>query len=192
MKTILAVLWLSVFVVSAIAQDNVAQGRFIFHTTKEISKHWFATAWVIGNARQKTTDNINLFAGIGYRGERWWVETMVQKQWNRIGGELGLDCRFQTFLGNRASLYIEPAVYFRNSSFYEFVYLDYRAWGKLNLGVETENMHRVGTDIIAVGPRASYPLWQNKRMRFALAGAYRFRPKEPNEVRLYMAVHMGL
>src|SRR3989344_5689520 len=192
MNNVLPVLCLALCSLPVVAQDNVAQGRFIFHPTKEFSKHWFVAAWVIGNTRQKTPDNINVFAGIGYRGKRWWVETMIQSQWSRTGGEVGVDCRLQVLLGKRASLYIEPAVYFHSPSFYEFVYLDYRAWGKLNLGVETENIHRVGPDVIALGPRISYPLWQNGRVRVALAGAWRFRPKEPNEIRLYTTVHIGL
>ena len=165
-----------------LAQD--LQTRIVARPAVDISKDWYLTTWVIGNARLQTTNNVNIFPGVGYRKERWWIEALVQRQWSRAGNQWMLDFRFQTRIGERSTLYIEPSPLLTRKGFYEFVIYERRMWKRLNVGVETENIHRPGLDTIGVGPRVSYPIATFGKVKLTTALAYRMHRRERDLVRL--------
>ena len=171
----------------AYAQD--AQSRLIFHPTVTLNEHWFLTGWAIGNVQKHGSDNLNLFAGVGYKNPKWWLESMVQRHWNGTGNQVLLNFRFQVQASKRGTLYIEGAPFLTKRAFYDFVTFDYRILRKLNLGAETENVHRGGRDSLGVGPRISYPIASVGKTRLAAAFSYQFRREERDVARLYLIVH---
>lgn len=168
------------------------QTRLIFHPTLDLSKHWFGTSWTIGNAKLDSANNLNQFVGIGYRRDKWWVEGMVQKQWSTSGNQLLLDFRFQTQVAKKWSVYIEVAPFLNRRAFYDFVIVERQIWRKLNVGGETENVHRPLRDSIGGGPRVSYPIGSVGKFKFTLALSYQMRPNEKDALRLYVVVNRRL
>jgi len=167
----------------ASAQD--LQNRSTLHLMVDLNSRWYAVVWPITNIRAQTPSNFNLFAGAGRRGKNWYVETMVQKQWNSKGGLWGLDFRYRRQAANRLSVYLEPAIYPRERVFYEFAIVEYRVWRKLNLGGETENKHQPGQDVLAAGPRVSYPIGRLWGTDFMIGSAFRLASPGRNEIRIY-------
>lgn len=163
------------------------QNRTILHEQADVTQNWFLAGWVIGNAQAHGTDNINLFGGVGYRSgnKKWWLESMVQRQWSANGKKLLLDNRFQ-YQAGRASLYVEVAPFLDRRATYDMVIFEHRSWRKLNLGAETENVHKRGADSLGAGPRASLPLGTFGKFKVATAAAYRLRSSEQNEFRVYV------
>jgi hypothetical protein len=172
----------------AFAQDP--QARLILHPTLTVSEHWFLTTWVIRNARTKAPSNVNLFTGIGYedRDAGWWLEGMVQRQWNGSGNAWMLDARFQKQF-RRVSLYVEPSLFLSEPAFYEFVIVEWRLGRGVGVGGETENVHRAGRDSVGVGPRVSFPLGTLGGAKLAGVAAYRIHPRERDVLRLYLSLH---
>lgn len=177
------------FLFFSICRAQDLQSRLIVHPTADISKKWFLTGWSIGNLRAKTPSNVNLFGGLGYRGKTWWLEGMIQRQWSRKGSNVMFDVRFQKQFGSRFSLYVEPASFLNQRAFCNFTIVEYRAFGKLRLGGETENVHRAGTDSLALGPRISYSPGTLAGFSVVASVAYRVQRPEPEALRLYLAFH---
>lgn len=170
------------------------QTRIIFHPTAKLRQDWYLTCWSITNLRQQSPSNTNLFAGLGYRGKTWWLEGMWQQQWNRDRRDQLLDFRFQKNITNRATLYAEPAIFLTKTTFYDFVILEYRAWRKLSLGMETENVHKAGPDSWGAGPRLSHPItaWKDIKVALALSYQVRARREEKDALRLYLILNHRL
>lgn len=172
------------FACGLIAQD--LQTRIVARPAVDITKNLYVTTWIIGNARLNTTNNINIFPGVGYRTKNWWFEGLVQRQWSRAGNQWMLDFRFQTKIGEQSTLYIELSPFITRKGFYEFVIYERRMWKRLNVGVETENIHRPGLDTIGGGPRVSYPIATFGKVKLTTALAYRMHRRERDLVRLYV------
>jgi hypothetical protein len=168
------------------AQD--LQNRTAAHITTDITERWFVAVWSITNLRTQTPNNTNLFVGIGYRGKAWWLEGMVQKQWNANAGLWSVDARFRKQLTSRFSLYVEPSVLLPRPAFYEFVILDALVWEKLTVGAETENVHRQSKQSIAMGPRVSYALGERWGFSLSTTLAYRLSPTGKDEARVYLVL----
>lgn len=187
-----ACIFLSIFL-SAISASNLwaqettdYQTRIILHEQADLSKNLFLVGWVIGNGQVYGTNNINLFGGFGYRGEKWWLESMVQRQWSAKDKKLLLDNRFQAQLAKNSSLYIEVAPFLDRKAVYDMVIFEQNVWHKLNLGAETENVHKPGKDSLGVGPRISAPLAVFGNYKLAVALAYQVRRQETNALRFYI------
>lgn len=169
-----------------LAQDM--QNRTVMHVMADISDRWFVPVWSISNFKQQSSDNTNIFTGIGYRGKTWWVEGLAQHQWNRSGGLRSTDARFRKQVG-RVSMYIEPSVILApKKAFYEFVIVEEKLWKGLNLRQETENVHRPGRDTITVGGGLGYsfPRWRGYDIATTLV--YRVSLTGKDELRLYLNV----
>lgn len=165
------ILLLGFFCALAAAQDW--QSRNVVHLQIDLEKNWFISLWSITNLRTETPNTTNLFTGIGRRGRGWWLEGMVQRQWNPKGNQWMLDARFDKQSG-RWHLYAEASPFLTRKAFYEFVIVERRTWKGLALGVETENLHQAGRDTVQVGPRASRKLGRLAGFDVSLAGAVRF------------------
>ncbi len=174
---------LGLFAVSASAQD--LQSRTVAHITVDLTDRWFVPVWSITNLKTQSPNNTNLFFGLGYRGENWWVEEMVQKQYSSVGGLWSVDSRFR-WQKQRIAVYVEPAMLWTPSpALYEFVTVEERLWRGLSFRQETENVHRLSRQSVAVGPGLSYNLGQHGGWDVGVAGAYRFSPTGKNELRGY-------
>lgn len=188
LRLLIAVLALAVTASCLEAQEVTDwQNRTILHEQADLSQNWFLAGWTIGNAQVYGTDNINLFGGVGYRSDskKWWLESMVQRQWSAKGKKLLLDNRFQWQAG-RTSLYVEVAPFLDRRATYDMVILEERVWRKLNVGAETENVHKSKKDSLGAGPRVSLPLGTFGKFKVAAAAAYQFRRSEQNAFRAYL------
>lgn len=164
------------------------QNRSGLHVMLDVNDHWFIPVWSISNFRTQSPNNTNIFAGVGYRSKSWWLEGLVQKQWNRSGGLWSADARFRRRFG-RVSVYIEPSIILKpKTAFYEFVIVEERMWRGLSLRQETENIHRPGKDTIAAGGGIGYlfPRWHG--CDFAAAVVYRASPTGKDERRVYINI----
>ncbi|MEK7617952.1 MAG: hypothetical protein AAB410_02300 [Patescibacteria group bacterium] len=163
------------------------QNRDVLHLQVDVSDRWFIPAWSITNLRTQTPSTTNLFAGIGRRGNSWWLEGMIQRQWNPKGNQWMLDVRFDKQSG-RWRLYTEGAVFLTKQAFYEFVIVERRVWKGLAAGAETENLHQLGRrDTVQIGPRASRKLGSLAGFDVSFAGALRFSLAQGHtEPRLYL------
>lgn len=161
------------------------QNRTILHAQKDMSKSWFLAGWAIGNGQYYGTSNINLFGGIGYRNNNWWLESMIQRQWSETGRKLLWDNRFQ-WQNNKESLYLEAAPFLDRKAFYNMAIFERRAWRRFNIGAETENVHKPGKDSLGAGPRISMPLGSVGKLKVGAAIAYQLRHNERNALRLYL------
>lgn len=177
------------------------QIRLVIHPTKDLKTNKYITGWAVGNLRSNTPDSVNLFGGIGLRGDTWSLESMVwrqfrqknqrERQQGRPGTDWALDFRFQKKLGQRIALYVEGAPFLTRKAWYEFVVVDYLVWKRMSLGFETENTHQAGPDYIRAGLRAGLPIWQCGGNRASFAVAYRVgRSKGQNELRAYFVTHL--
>ncbi len=168
------------------AQD--AQNRTGLHVMVDINDHWFVPVWSISNFKQHSSDNSNIFTGIGYRGKTWWIQGLAQHQWNRSNGLWSADARFRRQLG-RVSVYIESSVILTpKKTFYEFVIVEERLWKRLALRQETENVHRPGKDLIAIGGGLAYSLGKWRGFDVATALVYRASPMGRDELRAYLNI----
>ncbi len=162
------------------------QNRIILHEQADVSKNLFLAGWVIDNGQVYSTSNINLFGGLGYRRESWWIESMIQRQWSAGDAKLMLDNRFQAQLGPRRSLYVEVAPFLDRKAVYDMVVFEQNVWRGMNIGAETENVHRPGKDSLGAGPRVSVPVAQVSNFKMAIALAYQLRRQETNALRFYV------
>lgn len=174
------------------AQDNLAQLRVPVHVTKDLSEKWFLTSWVIGNVKQAQPNNLNFFGGVGYRGEKWWLEGLLQRQWNGNKSQWQLNFRFNEQIGKRISLYAELYPLSSRHTFSETAILDYRLARKWKVGVETENVHQKSRrDSYGGGPRLSYQILARDKVTTWLTGTYHFRSSgEPNFFRVYLLTNI--
>ncbi|MCL5774877.1 MAG: hypothetical protein M1333_01545 [Patescibacteria group bacterium] len=165
------------------------QNRTVVKTPLDFGDRWYMTFWSITNLKTQTSNNTNLFPGIGYQSKTWWAEAMLQKQWSSTGGLWSADFRFRKQLNHRLSVYIEPAVLFPSLGLYEFVVFESRVAKGFSFGAETENVHRLSKQSLAAGPRVGYALGKRWGWEFATAFAYRFVPTgSRDEARLYFVV----
>ncbi len=177
---------IAVWLLACCLQAQDLQNRSTLHLTADINDRWYVVVWPIANIRARSPSNFNLFAGAGRRGKNWYLEAMLQKQWNGKGGLWTLDFRYRRQATSRLSVYAEPDIFLSRRAFYEFVIVEYRTWWKLNMGGETENAHQPGKDVLAVGPRISRPLGRFWGTDFVLGAAYRTASPGHNEIRIYL------
>lgn len=161
------------------------QKRIIFHEQADMNNNLFLAGWVINNSQVYGTSNINLFGGIGYRGKKWWLESMIQRQWSAKDQKLLWDNRFQGQFG-KSSLYIEVAPFLDREAVYDMVIFEQNVWYKLNAGAETENIHKPGRDSFGAGPRVSVPIAEFGNYKLAIALAYQLRQQETDAMRFYI------
>ena len=185
-STLLVVLTLTI-VATTKAQD--LQNRTIFHSTVDIKENWFLTGWAIGEARLESPNNFYLLGGVGYRKSKWWLEGMVCRQWSGAGNQLLLDFRFQEKIGNRTTLYVEAAPFLNKHALYDFTILEYRTWHNINVGAETENIHKPGLDSLGAGPRISYPIGSIGKVKVTVALSYQVRRQERDAFRFYIILN---
>lgn len=162
------------------------QNRIILHEQADVNNNLFLAGWVINNGQVYGTSNINLFGGVGYRGKKWWFESMIQRQWSAKDRKLLWDNRFQSQLGKKSSLYVEVAPFLDRDAVYDMVIFEQNVWHKLNIGAETENVHKPGKDSFGTGPRVSVPLAEFGKYKLAVALAYQLRRQETNALRFYV------
>lgn len=168
------------------AQD--LQNRLVMHVMVDVSDRWFIPVWSISDFKTQNPNSTNLFAGLGYRGKTWWVEGLVQHQWNCVGGFWSADMRFRRQVG-RVAIYLEPRVIVTpNLAFYEYVSVEERLWKGLSLRQESESVHRPGRDTIAFGGGLAYSLGKWRGCDFATALVYRVSPAGKDELRAYLNV----
>jgi len=187
--------WILFLFCTLIAGQDL-QNRSIAHLQVDVSKHWFVPAWSITNLRVKAPNNTNVFVGVGFRGKSWWVEQMVQKQWNGDGGLTALDTRVVKRWGQKQKTvsYFEAGPFLSQKGFFWSSYTDTVVWRKLGLGVGTENVHKPGPDMVAIGPRVALSLGRFAGFDISTTGEFRFVPFEqptkigghPREIRLYV------
>ena len=159
------ILALAVFISAALsAQNTSTQLRPIGHFKFPLGKGFYAVTWTTGNAMANKPDNINLFSGVGYGTRSWWLETMIQKQWNRAGGRTFLDFRFYSTLPAKMDVYLETAPVINGRGLYETWTLQRKVGRGFWAGLESENFHQPGRDVLAAGLRASYvpPAFKSK------------------------------
>lgn len=193
MKLLQVVILAVVFEAIALAQDDSVGVRAIVHPTVDLNEHWFVASWGIGNVRTVIPNNVNVFAGIGYRKPVWSLESMVQRQWSKAGNNVMLNFRFNTTkLSERSNLYVEVMPFLTKRIFYDFVVFEYHAIEKFRIGVETENAHKSGHDSLGFGPRVSRPIVTVGKANISAAFAYQLRPREPNVTRIYIVTNIRL
>lgn len=167
--------WLLIWVCpyDTFAQDW--QNRDVLHLEYEINNKFSLRTWSITNFRSKTPNNTNLLAGIGYRGNSWWVESLVQHQWSSKGNHWMLDFRFDRQLP-KWHLYAEAALFLTKKASYEFVIIERKLGKRVAVGGETENTHQAGRDIVQIGPRVGSKLGSFLGFNVSVAGTVRISP----------------
>jgi hypothetical protein len=165
------------------------QNRDAVHVQADVGGNWFVAGWSITNLRTISLNNTNFFGGVGYRGESWWAETMVQRQWNTKADQWAMDFRFDKQAG-RWHLYVEGSPFLTKKAFYEFLVAERRTWKGFSLGAETENTHQPGPDTIAIGPRAGHKLGRIGKFDVTAIAAVRLSPNGGHtEPRLYFVLN---
>ena len=188
MKKLLIVL---LFISASAETQESAQIRAIGHIRHFINSEAkesgiFLAGWSVKNAMSDIPDNTNVFLGVGYAGKKWSIENMIQKQWSNAGSAFLLDWRFTAKPSPRISLYLEGAPMLDKRTFYELVTIDVRIKGPFSVGLETENIHRVGKDTLGFGPRVSVPLpFKILGAKPAIVVSQQFRTLGPNVNRVY-------
>ncbi len=175
---------------SAFAQSQ--QLKPVFHSTIDISEHVFVSGWMITNIRTDTSNNINLFGGLGYKQKNWWTEAMIQRQWNSTGNQWLLDFRFQKQIGKSFVLFTEVSPFLTKKSVYDLAIIDYTANKYINFGIETENIHRVGPDYLGIGPRIGYKIPTKNKLKSTITLTYQFRYNQNPLIRLYTVFSLNL
>lgn len=167
------------------------QARELFHPTLDISKHWFATGWVIGNV-PNATESWSWRGGLGYRREKWALEMMYKQQFKgQQHISSALDFRFTRPLPGKLALFAEVTPALNRKSVYDMVTLERKMCAFCSFGGETENTHRAGRDSLGAGPSMS--LWkQIGNTKVVLRAAYQIRPEEKNVFRIYLIFHTKL
>ena len=172
-------------------------GHVQYDFYKNSPKGFFAAGWVIGNGRYYGTNNVNLLAGIGYRQEtafeNWWFESMIQRQWSESANgrrqALLWDNRFQYSIDDIVSLYIEAAPFLdhkNRGAVYDMVVFERMLWRRLNLRLETENVHKSGMDSLGVGPGVGWSCGSLGPVKVNGALVYQFRRQESDALRFYL------
>ena len=186
MRFIVFMLVVSFWASPCFAQDP--QARIILRPMVDISDQWYLASWVIGNVRTETPNNINVFGGAGFRGQRWWFESMIQRQWSDIGRNWMLDFRYQKQFAQHGTLYLEAAPFLTRLALYHFVIYEHPALFGFNLGVETENVSKSGLDSLGAGPRVSRGLVSIGGFNTSVATSYQIRRREPDAMRIYLVL----
>jgi len=168
------------------ASGQSPQVRPVVHVQADLSEHWFLPVWSVTNVRGKLPDNTNLFAGLGYRQGAWWVEVMVQRQWGTSRNEWMPDIRVQARPSSKLSVFGEWAYPISQKAHYNMVIVDYHISSRWGVGVETENLHRPGRDLLGAGPRISFPVFRVSQSSLNFAVGYQVRPREKDVVRFYL------
>jgi len=177
-----------IFVLAGLLPAQDMQNRSVLRLVVDVNDHWYIPVWSITNLKTESPVNTNIFAGVGYRGQSWWVEGLAQKQWSPSGGLWSADARYRQQFG-RVSVYVEPSVIrFPKAAFYEFVTVEEKVWKGLSLRQETENVHRLGKDSIAAGGGMSYVFGSWRGCDATIALVYRASPTGPDELRTYLVV----
>src|SRR3989344_2097936 len=191
--TIITLILMMIFPAKALAQKEEYvldfQNRSLLHIQYVATPDSFIAGWLISNGQYYGNNNINALLGIGFRGERWWFETMLQKQWGQKGDKLMADNRFVYDFDGKASLYLEVAPFLNEEdggSVYDMVVFEKTIRQNFNLGLETENVHKKEKDSLGIGPRISIPLSSVKELKTSLAFAYQFRSGETDPFRFYL------
>ncbi len=167
----LVVLFLVLGVFPVFAQDW--QNRNVVHISVPVEGRWYIPFWSLTNFREKTGRNTNLLSGVGYRENNWWLEGMLQHQWNQTKGQWMLDMRYDRQYKNWHT-YSEIAVFLNRKALYEFVVAERRTFRGFWLGVETENLHQPGPDAAQLGFRGSRRLGRFLGFDVSFAPALRF------------------
>ncbi len=162
------------------------QNRILLHEQADMNNNLFLVGWIINNGQVYGTSNINLLGGLGYRRNTWWFESMIQRQWSTKDKKLLFNNRFQIQLSKKSSLYVEVAPFLDRRAVYDMAVFEQNVWHKLNIGAETENVHKPGKDSLGIGPRISMPLAVFGNFKLAVALAYQFRQQETDALRFYV------
>ena len=189
MRACLVILATLLFSGSVQAQESVqlrAVPHIRYFLDRQEKKELFLVSWFPTNIMSGIPDNRNVFIGIGYASKKWSIENMVWRQWSDAGNSISLNWRFMSKPTNRLSLYMEGGPRLDKKGFYEFVSIDVQVIGPLNIGVETENTHRVGQDTLGIGPRLSIPLpFTFLKAKPLIAVSRQERTLGPNVTRMY-------
>ena len=173
-----------------LAASQQLQSRLIVHPTYGDSSGLFLAAWNITNLRQNLPDNTNLFAGLGYREKDFWMEALLQFQWQWTspGNHKWYgNVRFSGRTGEAFQFYFEAASSLTDkNTYYASFFLERKATERLSVGAETDNSFSPGANSVGLGPRASFALVPKRAMATL---AYHLRPSEANLARLYLAFH---
>ena len=165
------------------------QNRSLLHVQYESTPNSFVAGWIIANPQLYGNNNVNGLLGIGFRGQKWWFETMIQRQWGQKGDKVLANNRFNYDFGGKASLYLEVAPFLNerdSGSVYDMIVFEKRVWRKLSLGIETENVHKKERDSLGLGPRVRIPLDSTGNFKTSLALAYQLRSGETDTFRFYL------
>ncbi len=184
------VLAVFLFLCSLQAQESdqlrVATHLRYFMTSESPNQGIFLVGWSPINLMSNVPDNVNLILGIGYAHKKWSIENMIWKQWSLGGNSFSFDWRFIAKPTQSISLYLEGAPRLDKRAMYNFAVIDVRVTGPINLGFETENIHRIGKDTLGFGPRVSVPLpFKFLGAKPMIAISHQFRTLGPNITRLY-------
>jgi len=191
MKLLVRLFFISACLVSPLLAQEL-QNRSIVHLQTDMNKQWFVPVWSVTNIKSRSPNNTNLFSGIGYRQKTWWLESMVQHQWNGKANQFMLDFRFDKQSGPWHA-YAEASPFLTNPKFYEFVILERKIGKGWSVGGETENVHQSGKDVFAIGPRTGHKLVTWSGLDVGLSGTFRINPvNSRTEALLYLVFNRRL
>ncbi len=182
---------LIVFILAAsvASAQTTIQAKPVFHSSIPTEPKLYPAWWSITNIREDASDNTNIMFGIGRKTGKGWLEVMGMRQYSTQKHQWFVDIRWQRSWPNKFSTLVEVSPFVGRKALYTFARLEHPIYNRINVVVETENVHQVGTDSISFGPGIGLrPMPLFKRVRFAPVAAWHFKPKEgSNFVRFYMA-----
>lgn len=185
MKKLVA-LFFAVLVFSVVVSAQQLQSKEVIRPSVAFGDKWYGTAWVIGNIREDVPDNINLFPGVGYKTELWWLEILWWQHWSSLGTKSALDGRFG-ITHSKFLLYSELARFTVTGDVYTFVIVERPVSKKFRVGLETENFFRK-KDSLGGGPRASYAWGTFLNGPVITSASYQVRPAEPDALRFQLTL----
>lgn len=163
------------------------QNKEVIRSSFGAGEHWYGSVWVIGNIREDVPDNLNLFPGVGYKTDLWWVEGLWWQHWSSLGTRSAVDGRFG-ITHPKFSLYSELARFFETGDVYTFVIVERPVSNKVRVGVETENFLRK-KDSVGGGPRASYTWGTLLKGPVVTSVSYQVRRAEPDALRFQLTLN---
>ena len=164
------------------------QGKVVLRAPLPEEPGWYLAGWNITNVRDEATDNINIIVGVGREMKNGRAEFMLQRQYSIHSSQWFLDFRFQRQFNRHVSLFVEVAPFLETAALYHFVRVEVPITKRLNVMVESENIHRNGKDSLGLGPGLSMrPMKLKWKLRLAPAIAWQLRLHDPDFIRFYLA-----
>jgi hypothetical protein len=145
------------------------------------------TGWLVGNLRSEFPDNGVALAGLGFRGDHFFLELMAGRQWSKGPDATLFDVRLQAQHGDQ-TIFLQLAPYLSDTRLLAMFFTE-RPLGPFRTGVEFEALNTHTGFSWGVGPRASLRVYERGSTKVVGSLAYQFVPGKMDVARFYLVLH---